>query len=125
MKKYDSINVIPFIDVMLVLLAMVLTTASFIDDSQLDIRLPEARAGAPLARGERIEIAIDAHEQFHVDGQQTRWAALGNLLDGVEKETSIVLIIDEAAPFKPFVNVIDELQSRGLDKLSLQTRTVD
>jgi len=36
-----------------------------------------------------------------------------------------VLIIDEAAPFKPFVNVIDELQSRGLDKLSLQTRTVD
>jgi len=125
MKKYDSINVIPFIDVMLVLLAMVLTTASFIDDSQLDIRLPEARAGAPLARGERIEIAMDEHEQFYVDGQQTRWAALENFLDGVEKETSIVLIIDEAAPFKPFVNVIDELQSRGLDKLSLQTRTVD
>jgi len=59
---------------------MVLTTASFIDATRLDIRLPEARADAPLALGESIEIAIDEYEQFHVDGQQTRWAALGKPL---------------------------------------------
>ena len=42
MKRMDQINVIPFIDIMLVLLAIVLTTATFIVEGRLEIRLPEA-----------------------------------------------------------------------------------
>jgi len=42
MKKFDSINVIPFIDIMLVLLAIVLTTATFVANGQLDIALPSS-----------------------------------------------------------------------------------
>ena len=41
MKRIDGINVIPFIDIMLVLLAIVLTTATFIVEGRLEIRLPE------------------------------------------------------------------------------------
>ena len=43
-KKFDSINVIPFIDIMLVLLVMVLTTATFIKQGVIPVNLPEAKA---------------------------------------------------------------------------------
>ncbi len=42
MKRFDQINVIPFIDIMLVLLAIVLTTATFISQGRLDINVPTA-----------------------------------------------------------------------------------
>ena len=42
LKKYDSINVIPFIDVLLVLLAIVLLTSTFITRGIIPISLPNA-----------------------------------------------------------------------------------
>ena len=42
-KKFDEINVIPFIDIMLVLLVMVLTTATFIKQGVIPVNLPEAK----------------------------------------------------------------------------------
>ena len=41
MKKIDSLNLVPFIDIMLVLLVIVLTTASFITTSRLPIAIPQ------------------------------------------------------------------------------------
>ncbi len=46
MKRIDSINVIPFIDIMLVLLVMVLTTATFIKTGLIPVDLPEAKGSA-------------------------------------------------------------------------------
>ena len=40
MKKFDQINVIPFIDIMLVLLAIVLMTATFIAQGKIDAKTP-------------------------------------------------------------------------------------
>ena len=42
MKRIESINVIPFIDILLVFLAIVLTTASFISQGKIKVNLPEA-----------------------------------------------------------------------------------
>jgi len=41
-KRFDEINVIPFIDIMLVLLVMVLTTATFIKQGVITVEFPEA-----------------------------------------------------------------------------------
>lgn len=43
-KRFDEINVIPFIDIMLVLLVMVLTTATFVNQGIIPVELPEAKA---------------------------------------------------------------------------------
>ena len=43
MKKFDQINVIPFIDIMLVLLAIVLMTATFIAQGKIDVNLPTSK----------------------------------------------------------------------------------
>lgn len=44
MKRIDTINVIPFIDIMLVLLAIVLTTATFISRGVIEVHYPESAA---------------------------------------------------------------------------------
>lgn len=41
-KKFDEINIIPFIDIMLVLLAIVLITASFISQGKIQVNVPKA-----------------------------------------------------------------------------------
>ena len=41
-KPFESINVIPFVDIMLVLLTMVLTTATFISTGRIPVSLPQA-----------------------------------------------------------------------------------
>ena len=42
MKKFDEINIIPFIDIMLVLLAIVLVTASFISQGKIQVNVQQA-----------------------------------------------------------------------------------
>ena len=68
MTKFDTINVIPFIDIMLVLLAIVLTTATFISNGQLDIALPESGADVQAQEMQTIEIAIDRLAKLYLEG---------------------------------------------------------
>lgn len=46
LSKFDTINVVPFIDIMLVLLVIVLTTASFIQTGLIKLDLPTSTAKA-------------------------------------------------------------------------------
>jgi biopolymer transport protein ExbD len=127
MKRMDQINVIPFIDIMLVLLAIVLTTATFIAQGRLQIRLPEANAQANAQTLERVEIALDAEGGLFVDGEPlgsgpAGLAALGPRLDALVVDTPIVLRVDAQARFEGFVAVADRLKTRGLERLSIVTR---
>lgn len=59
MKRFDQINVIPFIDIMLVLLAIVLTTATFVAQGRIPLQLPEAEHAAQPVNEKPMEISID------------------------------------------------------------------
>jgi len=122
LRRMDAINVIPFIDIMLVLLAIVLATATFIAEGRLELTLPEAAtAEEPLAE-ESLAIAIDADGALSVDGSTMPFAALAARLDELPVETPIRLRVDEEARFGGFVAVIDLLRARDLDRLSISTR---
>jgi biopolymer transport protein ExbD len=119
----DTINVIPFIDIMLVLLAIVLTTATFIVEGRLDIRLPESEAHAKAAPTARLEIGIDARGGIFLDSEPVAADTLASRLDQVATATPIVLRVDEEARFADFVAVVDLLKARALDRLTILTRT--
>ncbi|MGB0866047.1 MAG: ExbD/TolR family protein [Granulosicoccaceae bacterium] len=121
MKKFDSINVIPFIDIMLVLLAIVLTTATFVASGHLDIALPKADGQTPSASSQPLEIAIDREHKIFFNGELS---SLEKLAGQIEQnlEAPITLVIDESVPFSQFVSVIDLLKHRPMDKVSIRTR---
>lgn len=123
MKKFDSINVIPFIDIMLVLLAIVLTTATFVSNGQLDIDLPSSSAATAADNIERVQIAVDRDGVLFIDGIENSFEAAELQLQTLPTDTPILLLMDETVEFKQFVAVIDILKRLSLDKVSVLTRT--
>ena len=122
MKRMDTINVIPFIDIMLVLLAIVLTTATFIVEGRLNIRLPRAEAQARAEPMDRVEIGVGREGEFYLDAAPVELAPLADRLSALDPQTAIVLRVDAQARFERFVTVVDLLKARGLDRLTILTR---
>jgi len=123
MKRFDQINVIPFIDIMLVLLAIVLTTATFITQGKIDVNLPQANSASPAteeAISKRV-ITIDARQQLYLDDEPTNTDKLSAALENTAKKTPIVLKVDKQVPFEKFVGVIDLLKTNQLEKFSIIT----
>ena len=119
--KFDTINVIPFIDIMLVLLAIVLTTATFISNGQLDIALPSAVTDSATTHSEKVEIAIDKNEALFINGKATEINQLEAELKNLPADTAILLRIDESVPFNRFITVIDLLKTLQLNNVSVIT----
>ena len=122
MKRFDQINVIPFIDIMLVLLAIVLTTATFIAQGVLEIDVPEARNSEPLKPEQTRRIAIDAASQYYLDEQPVTLPQLEETLRQLPGETPILLQVDRQVTFDKFIAVIDLLKGGQLNNLSIVTR---
>ncbi|MEB8430652.1 TonB system transport protein ExbD [Cocleimonas sp. KMM 6892] len=125
MKRFDQINMIPFIDIMLVLLAIVLTTATFISQGVIDINLPEAQSAKPIseqAEVTTIEISINANKELYIDGEPATREILATKLENIAKDTPIRLRVDQEVAFKNFVDVIDLLKKNNLEKLKIITK---
>ncbi|TXH69164.1 MAG: TonB system transport protein ExbD [Thiothrix sp.] len=124
MKRFDQINMIPFIDIMLVLLAIVLTTASFVSQGLIEVNLPSAQQVTELpANQESIEITINAQNELFFAGEKLSHEDLAQRLLSLSPETMLVLRIDKAAVFEPFVKLIDLLKQQQFKNLSIQALT--
>ncbi len=122
MKRFDSINVIPFIDIMLVLLAIVLMSATFIAQGKLDIELPSAESQASTSEKISIEIAIDQDEVIFYNEESLNLDSLRSKLATLDNTTPVVLRVDRNVAFSRFVAVVDILKIYNFDSLSILTR---
>ncbi|MDJ0740942.1 MAG: biopolymer transporter ExbD [Gammaproteobacteria bacterium] len=114
-------NVIPFIDVMLVLLAIVLTTATFVAEGRIPVDLPTAPSADPPQAAVAVEIAITADGALHIDGRRQQRAAFVHRLATLEPQTRLLLRVDAAVAFRHFVAVVDALKAAGLRNVSIVT----
>ncbi len=122
MRRFDQINVIPFIDIMLVLLAIVLTTATFISQGRLDIDLPKA-SSKPLPESQQtVRLAIGRDETIFYQEMPVSLAMLENRVSQLDKNTRILFSVDKAVPFQQFVHVIDLLKQQRIERLSIITK---
>lgn len=122
MKRIDSINVIPFIDIMLVLLVMVLTTATFVKTGLIPVDLPEAKGTAAEHKPSELKLTIkkdgtlwlDEKEQVSLEQFEQKVVAGGH-------EMTVVLYSDKEAAFQNFVGVMDVLKRLGHEQLYIVT----
>lgn len=123
MKRFDQINMIPFIDIMLVLLAIVLTTATFVSQGLIEVNLPTAsQTSEPPEDKEPLEIAIDAKNQVFFKGEKIAPEQIAERLVPLPADTLIVLRIDKAAVFEHFIRLIDVLKAKQFNNLSIQAQ---
>ncbi len=121
-KEFDYINVIPFIDIMLVLLTIVLTTSTFIARGTLPINLPQASAH----QGETLKtlmIEIDGSGRILFNRQPATLARLKEGLQEYDRQLPVLVSADRTLPLQRFVEVIDMLRNLNFHRVSLQTET--
>ncbi len=122
MKRFDQVNVIPFIDIMLVLLAIVLTTATFISQEKIVLELPEAENVFTDTQKNAVKIAIDYSGKYYLDEKPVDFVALAQKLKSLTKDDTVVLYVDKSVRFEMFIKIIDSLKENQLENLSIMTR---
>ncbi len=119
MKRADSINVVPLIDIMLVLLAIVLTTASFIHYGHIDVDLPRADMPVAGSVSDATVIVVDRDGNLYLDERPVGLEGLGRHLDTLQVTDSVVLKVDRDAAFGEFAGIVGQLRTRSLNRLSI------
>ncbi len=119
-KEFDYINVIPLVDVMLVLLTIVLTTSTFIATGIIPIELPKASKSyqEPL-KTQTIE--IDKKGTIYLNSKPVTLSVLKTSLSSLDRSTSILIRADKDIPLQLFVDVLDIVKTLGFKRVSLQT----
>ncbi|PIE42459.1 MAG: TonB system transport protein ExbD [Gammaproteobacteria bacterium] len=125
MKKFDSINVIPFIDIMLVLLAIVLATASFIVHQKIEVNIPQSHSKTKVESKDLVElITITKDGEYFYQDQPITIEALDEKLSLLKVDTQITVKIDAESYFQQFVRVTDILTKYELKKVTVVTTKV-
>jgi len=121
-KKFDSINVIPFIDIMLVLLVMVLTTATFIKQGVIPVNLPEAKATDKKDTKKEVTVYVNAKGEMFFGKEKVDLSTLEQKLSSVSKDQTVILRSDKESKFQDFVSVMDILKRLGHEQLYIVTK---
>ncbi|MDA3945427.1 MAG: biopolymer transporter ExbD [Helicobacteraceae bacterium] len=121
-KKFDQINVIPMIDILLVLLVMVITTATFIKQGILPIELPDAKSSDKKEDKKEVNIYITKEGKYHLDKKEISIVDLESRLKEMSKDQTVVLRSDKEANFQHFVTVMDILKRLEHKQLYIVTK---
>ncbi|MBI2118980.1 MAG: biopolymer transporter ExbD [Elusimicrobia bacterium] len=116
-----EINMIPLIDISLVLLIIFMVVTPFLVNSQIKINLPKTVTGiAP--ESEPTKIQISARKNFYIDGEIAHKEDLGKLLRvKLSKETnpSVLIEADASVPFETIILAMDQAKLAGANKLGV------
>jgi biopolymer transport protein ExbD len=122
-KPFETINVIPFVDIMLVLLTMVLTTANFIATGRIPLALPQA-SQTKVEKHKDVTIEISATGALAFDSAPVAKDELESRIKALPADTSFLVRADRATPFQNFVDVADILKQLNFSKIAVQTQSM-
>jgi len=123
-KSFDSINVVPFIDIMLVLLTIVLATATFISTGAINVNLPEVEKSANAFKNtNRISIEITEDGRYTLNHTECSLEAIVAELKQLNHESSVSVFADKKSQIQPFAELITILKSNGFENIDLITRS--
>ncbi|MBX7491315.1 TonB system transport protein ExbD [Helicobacter turcicus] len=121
-QKNEGLNIIPFIDIILVLLAMVLSISTFIAHGEIKLELPKTDSSTQASdKKDKIQIAINAENLFFLNGQESSLQEIQTKLDSTQKTTAIELKSDKNARFDGFIQIIDILRKNHHENFQILT----
>ena len=125
-RTINEINMVPFIDVMLVLLIIFMVTASLIAPSMIDLPSVGKAAGQP---DQVIQILIGKDEALQLKlKDQTTNISLKEITSTVKQaqadvpNTAVVISADKAVKYEAVVRVMDTLQRAGIARVGLSVQ---
>ena len=117
-----DINIIPFVDVVLVLLIVFMITAPLLYRG-MDIKLPSASTNS-IKPTERKVLTVEKNQTVYLDKEEIGLARLENRLrdlKGTSPDVSLYLRADRDVPYGTVVHVMDLIKRAGIVKLGIVT----
>ena len=121
-QKFDTINVVPFIDIMLVLLVIVLTTASFIQTGLIKLDLPSSSSEKAEKPKKELKISIKKSGEIFFDKEKIAKEDVEKRLLTHDKKNPVHLYCDKEAQFEQFVFLLDILKKNNYENLGIVTK---
>jgi len=123
LKKYDSINVVPFIDIILVLLVIVLTTASFVAKGLIPVDLSKSQNQTKYKPKQKdLIITIKENGEIFFNKTKVLKSDIKNYLLKYKKNTVISINCDKKTQFDNFVFILDILKNHNYKNIGIITK---
>ncbi|WRE69780.1 TonB system transport protein ExbD [Helicobacter pylori] len=122
-RRGDGLNVVPFIDIMLVLLAIVLSISTFIAQGKIKVSLPNAKNAEKSQPNDQkvVVISVDEHDNIFVDDKPMNLEALSAVVKQTDPKTLIDLKSDKNSRFETFISIMDILKEHNHENFSIST----
>lgn len=124
-----EVNLIPLIDVLLIVLIFLAVTTTYSRFAELQIELPQADASKPVSRPNEIHVAITADGRYAIDRQLVPFAEpsafaqqLRRVAEGRGDNPLVVINADAQAPHQSVIGVMEASRLAGLARISFATQ---
>ncbi len=121
----SDINMVPFIDVVLVLLIIFMITAPILQ-SGIEVDVPKTHTVKEITE-QRLVVTVDKNQRIYLGNDPVN---IHQLADKIKKQLkrpqdAIFLRCDETVPFGAFASVIDSLRQSGISNISIVTQPIN
>lgn len=121
-KKFDEINIIPFIDIMLVLLAIVLITASFISQGKIQVNVPKASSTVAFKSDDLAKLlTVTEQGEIFFNDKPITVEALEQEIATWDKAQKVTLKVDAKSTFQDFVKLTDIMAKNEIKNVAIVT----
>jgi biopolymer transport protein ExbD len=128
-KEPLEINLVPLIDVMMVILIFLMITTTYNRYNELAINLPSAEAERQPERPSEISVLVNAQGQYVINRQAVPYRGVQQLSDelrraaGAAKEPVVVISADALATHQAVVRVMEAARLAGLTQITFTTQS--
>jgi biopolymer transport protein ExbD len=128
-KEPLEINLVPLIDVMMVILIFLMITTTYNRYTELAINLPSAEADKQPERAAQIDVLVNAQGQYVVNKQPVPYRGIEPLAQelrraaGAAKEPIVVISADATATHQAVVRVMEAARQAGLTQITFTTQS--
>ncbi len=119
-KEFDYINVIPLVDIMLVLLTIVLVTATFIVQGSIPVSLPQSKY-AETKNIKAYQITLTKTGEIYFENRKLDLNGLDQVVASLDKESQISIFADKSAKIQKLVEILDILKKHQLKRVFIKT----
>ena len=128
-EDYPEINLIPFIDILLVIVIFLAVTTTYARFAELKINLPTSSAAQTPNPPKQIEVAVSEDGRYEIDNTVVSDASIDGLAAALKKaagdqnEPVVVINADARATHQSVVNVMEAARREGLTRITFATQT--
>ncbi|MBT8525934.1 biopolymer transporter ExbD [Polynucleobacter paneuropaeus] len=120
-----EINLIPFIDVLLVVLIFLMISTTFTHYQELAISLPTANGSDNASQTKQIHVAVSSDGRFAINGRVTERSQLAAILnqDSPNKDMQVSIDADARAPHQAVMSALEAARDANLSNIIFSTQT--